>query len=436
MSSSPTEQTIQQVCQHVLRLVQEQSLPDDDLLHYSAASQALNTLGVDCQRIIVTINFCDEGLDHVQSSSLLINGQGRDLSGHTEGGCSDLEVLRARYLVDRYGMKDNIVDYAAVDVLDSAAIAERWGDFSGQVDHLASQVVALVRGQPVPPPLPGDPEGSLRSGPLARARYATKINQLVRDHDAAGLSQLLTDWQQDLDLDRPANLPQQLAYALARARSDYDECITPEELVDMMKQAKQYGADLHYEMDPGFNLVYEAVQMGHLAIVKYLVQEEGVSIDPPVSNLICKVMPLSHAILNDRPEMTRFLIDNGADTNRACSDGETPLCSAARRGMNELMDEFLSKGADINVHNQQGENLLHMICGTRFDKSKEKIEMALRLLGLGVPADEISARGKLPYECLGNGEGKLKNLLQYEWSAQQLNRATPNAVAPRLRRKL
>lgn len=104
--------------------------------------------------------------------------------------------------------------------------------------------------------------------------------------------------------------------------------------------------------------------------------------------------------------------------------------------MNELMDEFLSKGADINVHNQQGENLLHMICGTRFDKSKEKIEMALRILELGVPADEISARGKLPYECLGNGEGKLKNLLQYEWSAQQLNRVTQNAVAQRPRRKL
>ena len=49
------------------------------------------------------------------------------------------------------------------------------------------------------------------------------------------------------------------------------------------------------------------------------------------------------------PEMADLLIANGANVNRATSDGSTPLCAAARNASVPLIVTLVSHGADVNA---------------------------------------------------------------------------------------
>ena len=55
----------------------------------------------------------------------------------------------------------------------------------------------------------------------------------------------------------------------------------------------------------------------------------------------------------------RALLDSGADTNVACSKGDTPLTFAARRGCDAAVDLLLERGADPSHMNSAGQASLH-----------------------------------------------------------------------------
>jgi hypothetical protein len=436
VSMTPTshDHLIQQVCQQVLSLSVEQSLPDDDCLHCAAAAHALNILGVPSEFFVSTIHYSNGSLDHVQMAYLSSNDQIQDMQGNKEVRDNDLEKLRTNYLVNRYGMHKTKVDYASTDVLGADMISARWGDFTAQYEHLAAQAVARVQGGPVPSPLPADPQGATRSGPLARPRYATKLQQLLESANAIGLGKLLEEWKQDPDLDRPANLPQQMAYALASS-SGPGYGFASGEIVSLVMKTRQYGANIHQLSARGDNLLHAAVYSGHEELVGYLLQE-GVAIDLPTHPRGCTSPPLFHAIINDRLNIARLLIDNGANINLAGCDGDTPLCAAARRGLDELMNEFIANGADIHVCNRMSENLLHMVCETHFKNASRKMEVVTKLLDLGVCANKLSARGALPHHCLPGNEERIKAQLQYEWANKKLAQTTPPASSSSPRRAL
>jgi ankyrin repeat protein len=69
--------------------------------------------------------------------------------------------------------------------------------------------------------------------------------------------------------------------------------------------------------------------------------------------------PLMAAIgIGDYVDMAKFLVENGADTNMQFPNGDYPLLTAAFRGNAKCIDFLLSKGADPNITNKQGNTAL------------------------------------------------------------------------------
>lgn len=80
---------------------------------------------------------------------------------------------------------------------------------------------------------------------------------------------------------------------------------------------------------------------------------------------------------------------------------DTPLHSAARGDMKELMQEFLSRGADPRAKNSNGETPLHIVCrSARFSSRTNRLRADLLKLLL----DRISPFEQNVYQDIGNGE--------------------------------
>lgn len=70
------------------------------------------------------------------------------------------------------------------------------------------------------------------------------------------------------------------------------------------------------------------------------------------------VAALSWAAILDDTEITKFLIEEGADVNAKSRDGSTPLHSAAFLGRVEIAELLIQQGADVNPKNHRGETPL------------------------------------------------------------------------------
>ena len=59
------------------------------------------------------------------------------------------------------------------------------------------------------------------------------------------------------------------------------------------------------------------------------------------------------------PALTQMLISKGADVNKANRNGETPLYRAAANGLSDVVSLLISKRADVNKANRNGETPLY-----------------------------------------------------------------------------
>lgn len=433
MPMSPNEKLLQRVCEIIRHQVDLQGLADDDVLHCAAAAHALTALGVPSTLSVASISYEEDPAAPIQIAYLVSSGRFWDIRGNEKQTDGDLEMLRTQYLIQRYGMKRSTVDFISADVSLMDVFWQREPGFQKEYEHLATQAVALVRGENPPEPLGSDPKGSIRNGPLSRSNYARKIRVLLESSNVHGLENLLEAWKDDSDLDRPANLPQQLVAALASSsRTGYG--FASGEIVGLVKKARQYGADIHHVSSRGDNLVHTAAQFNHDELLGYLLKE-GVAIDLSPLPANCTLPPLAHAIINNHPLVVRLLIDAGADINFAGSTGETPLCAAARAGNIELMDDLLSRGADIFVCNQSNENMLHMVCGTHFESPDKKAAVVRKLLDEGVSHEQLSNRHERPQDCLEAGDDTTRDLLVFKWPAHALSKSTALPTSARSTRR-
>ena len=71
--------------------------------------------------------------------------------------------------------------------------------------------------------------------------------------------------------------------------------------------------------------------------------------------------PLRKAILKNRVDSARLLMERGADVNLKGPDGNTPLHLAAFFGDQTLVKLLLEKGADANIMNPKGETALDLV---------------------------------------------------------------------------
>ena len=81
------------------------------------------------------------------------------------------------------------------------------------------------------------------------------------------------------------------------------------------------------------------------------------------------------------------LIANGADVNRAPTNGITPLISAIRNGHADMVRLLLEHGADANMDGAFGSTPLNEAIGGYFDADEAKIDMVRLLLEHGADAN-------------------------------------------------
>ena len=75
--------------------------------------------------------------------------------------------------------------------------------------------------------------------------------------------------------------------------------------------------------------------------------------------------PLYFAAYNGHVEITRLLLQNGADVNVRSHGGNTPLHWAAIQGHVDILHLLVENGADLEAQNNYGERALHIAtrCG-------------------------------------------------------------------------
>ncbi|MFW5827586.1 MAG: ankyrin repeat domain-containing protein [Alkalispirochaeta sp.] len=97
-----------------------------------------------------------------------------------------------------------------------------------------------------------------------------------------------------------------------------------------------------------------AAEQGHMEIVRYLVEEAEADVNATTPESRGEVTPLRYAISNEDYEMVRYLVQNGADVNKANRAGWTPIMTAARTGNREIIGYLLDQGADLEARTEDG----------------------------------------------------------------------------------
>ena len=107
---------------------------------------------------------------------------------------------------------------------------------------------------------------------------------------------------------------------------------------------------LQYYLDSGFHgyiidPLVEAASVGNLAILQYLVEERGLSVNG--SDELGRT-PITAAIQAGHYEIISYLMEKGAEVDWADEEGWTPLMFATARGDTETVARLLKKGVDVN----------------------------------------------------------------------------------------
>lgn len=97
--------------------------------------------------------------------------------------------------------------------------------------------------------------------------------------------------------------------------------------------------------------------------------------DPQIANDMGQI-PLAGAAFKGNVEMAKILIENGADVNARMPDGKTPLMFAAMFNRLEIIDLFVEKGADVLLKSMDGstaETMAKMMGATEARTKLEKL---------------------------------------------------------------
>jgi hypothetical protein len=112
---------------------------------------------------------------------------------------------------------------------------------------------------------------------------------------------------------------------------------------------------------------------------------------------------LHYAAFNDHRELTRYLIERGANVDARSPNGSTPLMMTAREGREELAKVLLEAGADAQVKHDWGDTALAL--AMRYDhyrlgkmiSSPEEFEIAVKAPkeDFGAPSRSAAAPGEI-----------------------------------------
>lgn len=99
----------------------------------------------------------------------------------------------------------------------------------------------------------------------------------------------------------------------------------------------------------------KAATENNLEQVKHLVKKEAADVNAQLTINEHMVLPLIiKTVMDDQTEISKFLIEEGANINNPDSFGMTCLMWAAYNGNVELVKFLLSKGADTGAETENG----------------------------------------------------------------------------------
>ncbi len=95
--------------------------------------------------------------------------------------------------------------------------------------------------------------------------------------------------------------------------------------------------------------------------------------DPQIANDMGQI-PLAGAAFKGNIEMAKILIEHGADVNARMPDGKTPLMFAAMFNRLEIIDLFVEKGADATIQSMDGSTAETMAKMMGAEAARAKLE--------------------------------------------------------------
>jgi ankyrin repeat protein len=105
-----------------------------------------------------------------------------------------------------------------------------------------------------------------------------------------------------------------------------------------------------------------AIERANLAGVKSLV-DAGNSADTPIEYGEHHTTPLLKAAGDGRRDIVKYLLSKGADANGHDTEGQHALYGAAGRGFDDVVEVLIQAGADVNAPNNQGNRALGAAVG-------------------------------------------------------------------------
>lgn len=130
-----------------------------------------------------------------------------------------------------------------------------------------------------------------------------------------------------------------------------------ESSINMMKLLIDNKANINYTDENGFNPLNIAIESGDMEVTKFLITN-GANVNSLMQD---GVSLIGYAIAQNNMDLLQILIENGANVNYTGGDSwaDTPLQTASRLGLDNVVRILLTRNADINAVDMNGNTALH-----------------------------------------------------------------------------
>ncbi len=141
------------------------------------------------------------------------------------------------------------------------------------------------------------------------------------------------------------------------------------------------GVSVDAKDEMGFTPFDYALMENNLAVVKWLIEEKGVAINPET---VIRGVRNGHL----KPEIFVYLLDNGLDPNTTDEDGDSLLRFAVAYKTDAVATKLLELGADIHKTNESGKTVLMQAVRYR------KQQLVEQLIQKGADFRAVDKRGE------------------------------------------
>ena len=130
-----------------------------------------------------------------------------------------------------------------------------------------------------------------------------------------------------------------------------------ESSINIMKLLIDNKANINYTDENGFNPLNIAIESGDMELTKFLITN-GANVNSLMQD---GVSLIGYAIAQNNMDLLQILIENGANVNYTGGDSwaNTPLQTASRLGLDNVVRILLTRNADINATDINGNTALH-----------------------------------------------------------------------------